>query len=83
VLPSSFNPTRKHTPEKDRAQDDVFYLSNDMKPRAAALLTLVVSMGAILGLHARATKDNVGTPLPELHLQFSGDAARAAKACPT
>ncbi len=33
---------------------------------------MILALGWLAGLQARATKDNVGSELPELHLQFSG-----------
>lgn len=45
-----------------------------MKTRRPGLLALLIlMMGVMAGLQARATKDNVGTRLPDLNLQFSGD----------
>jgi peroxiredoxin len=45
-----------------------------MKTRRPGLLALILLMiGVMAGLQARATKNNVGTRLPDLHLEFSGD----------
>jgi peroxiredoxin len=49
-----------------------------MKTKRAGLPTLLLMIAVIAGLEARATKDNVGTRLPELHLQFSGEAPECA-----
>lgn len=46
--------------------------------RPAILLTATVACATIAILHARATKDNVGAQLPELQLQFVGDAPEFA-----
>src|SRR5688572_6047647 len=43
-----------------------------MKMIHPGLVTMILTIGVIAGLNARATKDNVGSELPELHLQFSG-----------
>lgn len=43
-----------------------------MKPRPPALAVLILTTCVIMaGLQARATKDNVGRPLPELTVHFS------------
>ena len=47
-----------------------------MKTRRPGLLAFILMIGVMAGLQARATKNNVGTRLPELHLQFNGDAPK-------
>jgi peroxiredoxin len=45
-----------------------------MKMRGLGLLGFLLMIGMMAGVEGRATKDNVGTHLPDLHLEFSGDA---------
>jgi peroxiredoxin len=48
-----------------------------MKTRRPGLLALLIlMMGVMAGLQARATKNNVGTRLPDLNLQFTEDAPK-------
>ncbi len=46
--------------------------------RPAVLLALTLMAAAFAGVSARATKDNVGSELPEWHLQFDGAAPECA-----
>ena len=56
--------------EKDGAKAGVFLFGMNRRP--TVLLTLVLMAAAFVGANGRATKDNVGSALPEMHLEFSG-----------